>query len=123
MQKITIIVFAIAILLKPVLPVVAYVVNFDYIANELCINKDNKNLHCNGKCHLKSKLADASESADKNLPDKKLKPTHTEVLFFIAIHNLLPPKPVSTLTKVGDRYANFYAYAGSNRLFHPPSLL
>jgi hypothetical protein len=121
MQKMLVLLFAMAILLKPGLPVVEYVLNYDYIANELCINKDNKNLHCNGKCHLKSKLADASESADKNLPDKKSKPAQTEVLFCNAIEDLIPAKPVSILTSTDDRYSDLYTYDSCGRFFHPPS--
>ena len=117
----SIILFAMAILLKPVLPVLEYVVNYDYIANELCVNKDNKNLHCNGKCHLKSKLAEAADTSDKSLPDKKPKTSQTEVLFFTPIIALTFQAPVLIYDKIGDRYFDFYDYQRCNRFFRPPS--
>jgi len=117
-----IILFAMAILLKPVLPVLEYAVNYDYIANELCINKDNKNLHCNGKCHLKTKLAEAADSTDKNLPDKKPKTSQSEVLFFTPIAELTFRVPAAIDDKIADRYSDSYRYQRCNRFFHPPSI-
>ncbi|PKP15212.1 MAG: hypothetical protein CVU07_10940, partial [Bacteroidetes bacterium HGW-Bacteroidetes-23] len=40
-----------------------YVVNYDYISKELCENKAKPELECNGKCHLKAELANASEES------------------------------------------------------------
>jgi hypothetical protein len=42
-----------------------YAINKDYIAKNLCINKEKPNLHCNGKCRLMKKL---SEEENKNSP-------------------------------------------------------
>lgn len=39
-------------MLRPVQPYVEYIINQDYIAKFLCINKDKPELQCNGKCHL-----------------------------------------------------------------------
>jgi len=49
-------------LFKPVLPVLEYVVLYDYIKNELCINKEKPALQCNGKCHLMKEMAKAADS-------------------------------------------------------------
>jgi hypothetical protein len=54
---------------KPAFPFLEYVLNYDYIANELCINKDNLALNCNGKCYLMSKLAEESKQDQQ---DKKI---------------------------------------------------
>ena len=45
---------------KPVFPLASYIVQYDYIVNELCVNRDKPDLKCNGKCHLKDQLAKAS---------------------------------------------------------------
>lgn len=39
-------------LLQPSLPILEYIVNYDYIINELCENRDKPILTCNGKCYL-----------------------------------------------------------------------
>ncbi len=39
-------------MLRPIQPYVEYILNQDYIAEFLCINKDKPELECHGKCHL-----------------------------------------------------------------------
>jgi len=39
-------------LIQPALPILEYFVNYNYIVNELCENKDKPILTCNGKCYL-----------------------------------------------------------------------
>lgn len=46
---------------KPVLPVVGFIVNYDYIKNELCENRDRPEMHCDGNCFLKKELAKTAE--------------------------------------------------------------
>ena len=58
--------------LKPILPVVEYVVNYEYISKVLCVNKAKPMMHCDGKCHLKKELANASDS-ENPISDKKIK--------------------------------------------------
>ena len=53
------------------MPVVEYIVNYDYISKVLCVNKAKPQMHCNGKCHLMKKLAAASENEKPASSDKK----------------------------------------------------
>ncbi len=50
---------------KPLWPVVEYVVNYDYIVNELCENRAKPESHCNGKCYLAKQLGEESQK-EKN---------------------------------------------------------
>ena len=43
---------AVFMLLKPTLPVIDYIVNYEYITKVLCINKAKPKLQCNGKVRL-----------------------------------------------------------------------
>ena len=54
-------------MLRPVQPYVEYVLNQDYIAEFLCINKDKPELQCNGKCHLVKELEKQQENEPKGL--------------------------------------------------------
>lgn len=46
-------------------------VNYDYVAKVLCINKDKKQLSCNGKCHLGKEVAkDFDKDSQDNTPSK-----------------------------------------------------
>ena len=40
------------VLIQPALPVLEYVINYDYIVNELCENRDKPVMSCNGVCYL-----------------------------------------------------------------------
>lgn len=44
-------------MVRPVLPVIEYYANYDYIANVLCENRDKPYLECNGKCYLEKQIA------------------------------------------------------------------
>lgn len=51
-------------ILRPVMPYIEYAVNKDYIANNLCINRDNPHSCCEGKCYLEKQIRKSSESGD-----------------------------------------------------------
>mgnify|MGYP001627757595 CR=1 FL=1 len=57
---------AIILLTKPLWPVVDYIVNYDYIVNVLCENKEQPEMECNGKCYLSKELAKESTTGDEN---------------------------------------------------------
>ncbi|QBN20598.1 hypothetical protein E1750_07245 [Flavobacterium nackdongense] len=112
-------------LLKPVLPVLDYVVNYEYITKVLCVNKAKPKLQCNGKCHLMKELAKASDpeaSGEKPISsDKKTMIQESEVLFYEEINSF-------TLTAIycdkkqhaTANYSNSYSYLSSVSVFRPP---
>lgn len=110
--------------LKPVLPVVEYVVNYEYISKVFCVNKDKPKLQCNGKCHLMKELAKASENEKPISSDKKFSVQENEVLFFqeIALFEMVAnyfctPKNTST------NYSNLYFHLNVVSFFHPPTFI
>lgn len=112
---------ALFMLLKPILPVIEYIANYEYISQVLCVNKDNQKMKCNGKCHLMKELAKASENDKPISSDKKLANQKFEVLFFEDF------KPVIITSFYFDRkqtsssnYFNFYYYLNRNSVFRPP---
>ena len=108
-------------LLKPIFPVIDYVVNYDYIATVLCVNKAKPQMHCNGKCHLIKEMAKESESEKPISSDKKRGVSENENLFFQIVHpfeTLQDSYP--TTTKMNLSYSNLYSYLNSNAVFHPP---
>jgi len=112
-------------MLKPVLPTIIYYANYDYIATELCENKDEPEMGCHGKCYLE-KL------------EKKIKPI-TQNDKPIAIEYLLVKEyPVTTIeTDAYDsivldmfkrlkspNYSNHFLISDySISIFHPPRTL
>lgn len=59
--------------IRPLLPILEYYANYEYISEVLCINKDKPMSTCNGKCYLNQQLkkAQESEKQDKNIPTVK----------------------------------------------------
>lgn len=43
-------------MVRPVMPLVEYYLNYDYISQELCENKDKPYLECNGYCYVEKQL-------------------------------------------------------------------
>jgi hypothetical protein len=114
----------IALFLKPILPVVDYVINYEYISKVLCENKDKPKLQCNGKCHLMKELAKAAETENPKSSDKKSFSPIQEVLFFkeIKTYNLVSCG-CSKQTKNSSSYLNLYSYLNMVSEFHPPTFI
>ena len=72
-------------LLRPSLPYIEYAVNRKNIEKNLCVEKDNPDNSCHGKCYLheqlnkQSKPPDTDTTNDKIVPDKKMD-DHLQVL-------------------------------------------
>jgi hypothetical protein len=52
---------------------VYYHLNKEYISNQLCINKNNPSLHCNGRCYLSKQLKKAEEGEKQSTQSFKEK--------------------------------------------------
>ena len=122
MKKIVFIV-VLSIFLKPIFPVIDYVVNYNYISTVLCENKDKPALKCCGKCHLKKELANASEGEKPNSSDKKdNSKQEVEALFFQDIKSLvLEQIYFQNKTSINDNYSNLYFHLNGCSVFHPPT--
>jgi len=116
-----IIIFSLFIVFKPVLPIVEYILFYDYIATELCVNKDKPELKCNGTCHLKKELSEASDSENPISNDKNNRPlTEFPFLFFenfqkfnlIVFYESIPEEYLT--------YPNLYSHLATDFIFHPP---
>lgn len=46
---------------RPLIPLVEYAANYQYISKELCINRKNAELNCNGKCYLAKELSKTND--------------------------------------------------------------
>ncbi|WP_233506596.1 hypothetical protein [Flavobacterium sp. AG291] len=119
-MKKAIFIVIVIMLLKPVMPVLDYVINYDYIAKELCENKTKPQMHCNGKCHLMKELAKAAEE-QKQESDRKSAQENAEVLFFQApVEFAFSPVIAIPYSKNETVYCNLYSHSNTVSFFHPP---
>jgi len=51
------ILFYVTSLVIPLVPYIEYAAHYDIIVNEYCVEKDNPESDCNGKCYLKKKIS------------------------------------------------------------------
>ena len=115
-------ILAVFMLVKPIIPVLDYIVNYEYIATELCENTAKPELKCNGKCHLTKELAKVSD-AEKPISSEKKQNLHQEieVLFCKQIDELNLMFNFSFLEKVKETfYQDLYKSVASYSIFHPP---
>ncbi|MGB0199173.1 MAG: hypothetical protein ACPF80_03965 [Flavobacteriaceae bacterium] len=63
-------------------PFVDYYINFDYITEVLCINKDKPQTSCQGTCYLKDQIQETQQKSPKNQNKSVNEWTKTNLLFF-----------------------------------------
>lgn len=73
----------ISYVLRPVMPFIEYALNKDYIAKNLCINRNKPKSCCQGKCHLKKQLAKSDESNDTAKNQSSQKQQRTQIDEFL----------------------------------------
>ncbi|WKW46800.1 hypothetical protein P3875_01625 [Myroides sp. JBRI-B21084] len=120
MKKATVILLLI-MLFKPVLPVLEYVIMYDYIKNELCVNKDKPELNCNGKCYLKKAMAQAA--ANDNSKSKGYSfSVESSVIFFqkLSIISVSIPIEILNFSKKILTYQRNYHFIVVSNIFKPP---
>lgn len=114
------IIIALTVILRPALPVVDYIINYDYISEVLCVNKDRPELECNGKCYLMQSLAKAAEKENDQKKDNSVKKVEIPTLFNETID---APKLQVAVDSHSDNFpdsADQYKHLDSSNFFHPP---
>ncbi|WP_247041056.1 hypothetical protein [Allomuricauda sp. F6463D] len=109
-------------LARPIVPLINFAVNQDYIANFLCINSDKPELECNGKCYLMKKLQYQKDHGDQqdSFPEINIYefPIGLMVITYITSTIIFT---MENKTFFGHTENYFYLYSFSD--FHPPSVL
>jgi len=103
---------------RPVAPLFVYIINQDYIAEFLCINKDKPELDCEGKCQLMMMYAEQEKEKGKNAPRIALEKYPVGFVNFISLKEKLT---ITNQLKASFGYLNHYQYRYSYRNFHPPN--
>jgi hypothetical protein len=108
-------------LLKPAIPYLEYLVRKDFIIENFCINRNKKEMKCNGKCHLKEQVKkEASQPLDKNEP-VPLQNDRNEGIDYL-IGQELTDKPHQFQKLLRTIYSLDYTFQYIPTIFHPPML-
>jgi hypothetical protein len=117
--NIFLIILYLVIIFQPLVPVILYHVNYNFIVKNECVNRAKPWMHCNGKCYLHKELDnvfDGNEKHPQNLSLRDIKfPEFTEQENTISFDCLfsIREKPLSV-------YRNFYSFHLSKNIFRPP---
>jgi len=105
---------------RPLVPLMEYAVNYDYISTVLCINKSKPELHCNGKCYLSKELAKTNDSDSS--PLNKTKNSGQKILDICTLPEIAS---VQNTEKFSSLHFNFlyetaYSFLFLKHIFKPP---
>lgn len=112
-------IFIVIMTLRPIFPIVEYVINYEYIVTELCENRSQPKLDCNGKCHLKKEMAKASVN-DVPASEKKNYKVEFPLLYLEAITPFEFGIPLVPAKENDSCYCNLYSPPNAYMVFHPP---
>jgi hypothetical protein len=74
-----------------------YKINFSYVANVLCENRDKPEMHCNGKCHLRKQLEkDQQQEKNGSSAKEKFEVVFIDDLLSFNLESLAPATPLTT---------------------------
>ena len=101
-------------------------INQDYIAKNLCINKNKPALKCDGKCHLRKELKKTEETNENN--GKSTVPSFQDDL--VLFNNSFVPQIFEhesfLLNQIESKNyftASFHMLNCGASIWHPPSIL
>ena len=98
---------------------VHYQLNKEYIAQNLCENKNKPMMHCNGKCHLRKQLSE-QDKKDKSPFSQTIKDKF-QIQYFIESN--LPSYSINILPAEPDlSYSFIIPTSAPESIFHPPQL-
>ncbi|CAA0143496.1 hypothetical protein ACE1MK_05380 [Tenacibaculum maritimum] len=105
-------------MLRPMAPLVTYAINYDYISKVLCVNKNNTEMNCKGKCYVMKQLQQQQED-DFNALQISMK---DYPIGFIELMPLIPSQPKINITKPFFLQQK-YSYLADRSVFHPPNTI
>ena len=112
------------VLVRPLFPFVDYAINKDYIAKNLCENRNKPKMNCNGKCHLMKQLKKAN--AENSNEGSTAKGSQNQEENIVHVSSYFQFKVETSKIKMANHYLNTF----SNKLpssyladiFHPPKV-
>lgn len=114
---------ALWMLVKPLWPVAEYIMNYDYIANVLCENKDKPELHCDGTCYLAKQLAKESEQNSQNPFSEKQSKAEIQLVFFQPFSNFVLAVNLRAVRQDNFKMDQiFVAVLHSSDIYRPPEM-
>lgn len=105
--------------LAPLLILVDFKIHQDFIAEVLCINRDQPELQCNGQCHLQEKLSEQQEQEQQapNRVEEKM-----QVFFLESLPAFWLPYLTKRMITFLPYQPHLHSLLTANDIFHPPQM-
>lgn len=121
-MKFVILMLSVLMVIRPIVPVLEYAINYEYITKVLCENKFKPQKKCNGKCHLRKELNDVFDDKKSTTGSDKMNLVETVIIFleknirydFAVLAEQCQPQQVA-------RYTDLYSFCFYKDFFHPPA--
>ncbi|UZT96712.1 hypothetical protein ODZ84_15980 [Chryseobacterium fluminis] len=108
------------VVFRPLVPLVEYAVNYEYISQVLCINKNNPDLHCNGKCYVSKEIAKTHDT-DPSPVNKTKNPGQKLLDVYVLPDNTeIQVTEKSFLADFKFTYKTDYSFLFLKNIFRPP---
>lgn len=95
-----------------------YFANKSFIADVLCVNKDNKEMHCEGHCYLEKQLEKENENPSAPNTTKKI----NDIQLFSETTNEF--SPTNSVLELQNKKTRYYVFPIANSylssIFRPP---
>lgn len=75
-----------ASLIGGAIPYLWYIVNYEYIVTELCVNRDNPEMNCDGSCQLKKMIHKHHPHHNDEKPSSPV-PQQQKIDLFVTVHD------------------------------------
>lgn len=108
------------VVFRPLVPLVDYAVNYHYISQELCENKELPNLHCNGKCYLAKELAKSNDTESSPLHKTKTSVQKAIDIFISTEITAVPAVEKVSFFESNFHYRANYTFQFLRAVFRPP---
>jgi len=115
--------FYLVAMIKPLVPVMVYYANYDYIVTELCENRDKPYMQCNGNCYLealKKRVEPIENKTPQNTVPLNMNEYPISTLDFDTYSVVVPD--YSNKLKTPNFSKHFVISEYSFSIFHPPKI-
>jgi len=119
LKFVSIVFISLILAFRPLIPVLDYVVNYDYITQELCVNRYEPETLCNGVCYLTNEISksvdDNSQSQNKTISTKQL-----DVFYINSFEESQTENPIEIEKSGYFHYRDHYQFIFISSLLKPP---
>lgn len=106
----------------PLLPWMEYYIDYEYIVENLCEQKDEAVNTCNGNCHLAKEIKKAAPETDQNDQETPVNNGTQKINFEVLAVNLLRLNKITPHNKIHYESAPAdYSYLFHTFCFRPPN--